>query len=144
MHPLNTNPIILQYQESNNFGTLLGIKFEILSEGIVEYYATIHSNLLATPKAVHGGLMATLCDGALGIAALSSVVALNKVVATIEMNIKYLKPAFEGDNIVAKAKIVSKGNRILVSSCEIFNQNKELLAIASGTFNAYPKEKAGY
>jgi len=99
---------------------------------------------LATPKAVHGGLIATLCDGALGIAALSTVVEDNKVVATIEMNIKYLKPAFEGEEIVAKAIVISAGKRIIVSTCEVFNQNQELIAIASGTFNAYPKEKAGY
>lgn len=144
MHPLNSNILIQQYNETNNFGEFLGISFQILEKGKVDYFAKIEQNLLATPKAVHGGLIATLCDGALGIAALSTVVEDNKVVATIEMNIKYLKPAFEGEEIVAKAIVISAGKRIIVSTCEVFNQNQELIAIASGTFNAYPKEKAGY
>ena len=141
---LNTNEIIQLYDKTNNFGNFLGIHFDILEKGNVEYFASIDKQLLATPKAVHGGFLATLCDGALGIAALSTVVEENKIVATIEMTIKYLKPAFEGDEIVAKAKVVSQGKRIIFSTCEVFNQNNELIAIANGTFNAYPKEKAGF
>lgn len=144
MSSLQQNHLIQKYNETNNFGEFLGISFRILEKGKVEYDANISSNLLATPKAVHGGVIATLCDGALGIAALSTVVEDNKVVATIEMNIKYLKPAFEGDKIVAKAQVISTGKRIIVSTCEVFNQRQELIAIASGTFNAYPAEKAGY
>lgn len=144
MHPLNTNILIQKYNETNNFGEFLGISFTILEKGKVDYLAKIERKLLATPKAVHGGLIATLCDGALGIAALSTVVEDDKVVATIEMNIKYLQPAFEGDEIIAHAEVISAGKRIIVSSCEVKNQHGSLIAIASGTFNAYPKEKAGY
>jgi uncharacterized protein (TIGR00369 family) len=143
-HKLNSNEIIQQYISSNNFGEFLEIHFEILKNGEVNYFGSIEKKFLATPSAVHGGLIATLCDGALGIAALSTVVEDNKVVATIEMNVKYLKPAFEGDQIIAHAKVISAGKRIIVSNCEVKNQNNVLIAIASGTFNAYPKEKAGY
>ncbi len=141
---LNSNDLILKYNESNNFGDLLGISFQILEKGKVEYKAKIKKEHLATIKAVHGGLIASLCDGALGIAALSCVVENQQVVATIEMNIKYLKPAFEGDELIAKAEVISAGKRILVSECKIFNQKNEIIAVSSGIFNAYPKEKAGY
>ncbi len=115
IHKLNSNELILKYNESNSFGDLLGISFLILEKGKVEYHAKIKADHLATPKASHGGLIATLCDGALGIAALSCVVENHQVVATIEMNIKYLKPAFEGDELIAKAEVISAGKRILVS-----------------------------
>jgi acyl-coenzyme A thioesterase PaaI-like protein len=54
-----------------------------------------------------------------------------------------LKPAELGATIVAKSNVVSKGNRILVSEVKVYD-GETLIAMGSGTFNAYPKEKAGY
>lgn len=144
MHPLNNNPIILQYVAGNQFGVLLGIDFVIIDKGKVTYQAQIEKKHLATPQAAHGGLLATLCDGALGIAALSEVVEVNKIVATVEMNIKYLRPVLLGDKLLAKAETIKSGNRLIFSEAKVYNQKNELIASASGTFNAYPKEKAGY
>jgi uncharacterized protein (TIGR00369 family) len=144
MHPLNKHYLIQAYNESNRFGDLLGINFIILEKGIVEYTAKIDSNLLATQIAAHGGLIATLCDGALGIAALSCVVEEDKVVATVEMHVKYLKAVLFEDQLTAKAQVISAGKRLLFSECKVFNQRNEIVASATGTFNAYPKEKAGY
>lgn len=144
IHQLNSHYLIQKYNESNQFGDLLGIDFLILDKGIVEYKAKISSNLLATQIAAHGGLIATLCDGALGIAALSCVVEDDKVVATVEMNIKYLKPVLLNDELIAKAEVIQAGKRLLFSECKVYNQRNEIIASASGTFNAYPKEKAGY
>lgn len=144
MHILNSNYLIQKYKQSNKFGDLLDISFEIIEKGKVEYHVVIGEKLLATPNAAHGGLIATLCDGALGIAALSCVVEDDKVVATVEMNIKYLKPVFLNDKIIAKAEVIQGGKRLLFSEAKVYNQKNELIASASGTFNAYPKEKAGY
>lgn len=144
MHKLNSNHLILKYNQSNKFGDLVAVSFEIIEKGKVEYYLEITENSLATPNVAHGGLIATLCDGALGIAALSCVVEDEKVVATVEMNIKYLKAVFLGDKLIAKADVISSGKRLLFSECKVFNQKNELIASASGTFNAYPAEKAGY
>lgn len=143
-HNLNSHYLIQKYNESNQFGDLLGIEFLIIEKGIVEYRATISTNLLATQIAAHGGLIATLCDGALGIAALSCVVEEENVVATVEMNIKYLKPVLLNDKLTAKAEVIQAGKKLLFSECKVFNQRNEIIALASGTFNAYPKEKAGY
>ena len=144
MHPLNQHDLIQKYIAGNHFGALLGINFEILEKGKVIYHSTIEDKHLATPFAAHGGLLATLCDGALGIAALSQVAEIGKIVSTIEMNIKYLKPVLLGDQLIAKAEIIQAGNRLIFSEAKVYNQKKELVVSASGTFNAYPKEKAGY
>ena len=144
MHYLNEHPSIVSYNRFNQFGKLLHIAFTIIKQGEVEYHATINEDLLATPKAAHGGFMATLCDGALGIAALSCVVEKDMVVATVEMNVKYLRPVFLGDQIIAKGIVISEGKRLIFSEAKVYNQENQLIASASGTFNAYPKEKAGY
>jgi len=135
--------VIKKYVQSNHFGKLLGMNFEIYSPGRIRYSMTIEEKHLATPIAAHGGAIASLIDAALGVACLSAVFNDGKLVSTLELSIKYLKPAILGATIVAKADVISKGNRILVSEVKVFDDTT-LIAIGSGTFNAYPKEKAGY
>ncbi|MCE3295909.1 MAG: phenylacetic acid degradation-related protein [Crocinitomicaceae bacterium] len=144
MHPLNSHPLIQQYNASNKFGDLLGISYIITEKGKVKYNVSIEEKHLATPFAAHGGLVATLCDSVLGIAALSCVVEEERIVATVEMNIKYIRPVLIKDVVTAYSEVIKAGKRLLFSEAKVFNQKNELVAVASGTFNAYPKEKAAY
>ena len=99
---------------------------------------------LATPIAAHGGSIAALIDASMGVCALSEVILDNKVVSTIELKMSFIAPAVLGDTMMAKANIVKSGKRLLIVEGEIRNQNDKLIAIASGTFNAYPSDKAGF
>ncbi len=138
--------LIEKYIEQNYFGKLLGMDFSIVSDGVIDYFITIKQDHLATPNAAHGGVIAALIDGALGVAGLSTVYQENKVVSTIEYKSNFLAPAFLDDKLVAKARVEQKGKHIIVVSCDVFCLNREnkLLAKAMGTFNIYSAEKAGY
>ena len=138
--------LIEKYIENNLFGKLIGMDFNIVSDGVVDYFLTITKNHLATPNAAHGGVISSLIDGALGVAGLSSVYKENKVVSTIEYKLNYLAPALLNDQLVAKAKVEQKGNRLLIISCDVYCVNREnkLIAKSLGTFNAYDAKKAGY
>jgi uncharacterized protein (TIGR00369 family) len=138
-----SSELIEKYAKSNHFGALIGMHCEIPEAGKVHYYITIEDKHLATPIAAHGGVIASLMDAALGVACLSAVVNDNKVVSTLDLSLRYLKPAVLGAKIVAKSEVISKGNRILVSEVKVYD-GETLIATGSGTFNAYPKEKAGY
>ena len=138
-----SSELIEKYAKSNHFGDLICMHFEIPVVGKVHYYITIEDKHLATPIAAHGGVIASLMDAALGVACLSAVVNDNKVVSTLDLSLRYLKPAVLGAKIVAKSEVISKGNRILVSEVKVYDGDT-LIATGSGTFNAYPKEKAGY
>ena len=144
IHPLNFNPIILAYKQGNNFGRLLDMDFEIFGPGKLEYKLTINKSHLATPFAAHGGLVSALMDSVLGICALSLVCEEGKIVSTIEMKLNFLAPVKLDDYLVGRAKLLNKGNRIICIEGEILNQNEVLVAKGMGTFNSYPKEKAGY
>jgi uncharacterized protein (TIGR00369 family) len=143
---MTQNGLIEKYIENNFFGKLIGMDFKIIEEGIVEYYITINKNHLATPNAAHGGVVSSLIDGALGVAGLSLVAKENKVVSTIEYKLNFLAPTFLNDQLIAKAKVEQKGNRLLIISCDVFciNRKNILIAKALGTFNTYSAEKAGY
>jgi len=144
MHDLMQHPLILAYGESNEFGKLLGMNFKIRDFGIVEYSLTVEKKHLATPTAAHGGIIASLLDATVGVAALSTVCMDGKVVSTVEMNITFLAPALENDQLTCISEVVKKGNRLIFMAAKILNQNGTQLAKCSAILNAYPKEKAGY
>ncbi len=144
IHPLNFDPIILAYKKGNNFGSLIEMEFELFNPGELEYKIKITEVHLATPYAAHGGVVSALMDSVLGISALSMVCTDDKIVSTVEMKLNFLAPVRLGDQLTGTAIVLSKGNRIVVTEAEIKNQNGLLVAKGMGTFNAYPKEKAGY
>lgn len=144
MNALNEHPLILHYIEMNRFGRLLGMDFLIQSPGKVEYKLNVKEEHLATPVSAHGGVISALLDATLGVGALSAVCEEEKVVSTIEMKVSFLRPVLLGDVLLATSEIIKKGNRILFAEATIRNQKDQIVAKASGTLNAYPKEKAGY
>jgi uncharacterized protein (TIGR00369 family) len=137
--------LIEKYIQSNHFGKLIGMRFTILANGHVEYRLTVDDKLLATPHAAHGGAIAALIDGAMGVAALSAVCAENQVVSTVEYKVNFLSPALLNDELIATGKTELKGKRLVVVSCDVrCEQRNVTIAKALGTFNAYDAAKAGY
>jgi acyl-CoA thioesterase len=138
------NPIVQGYIKANRFGVLLDMEFRIIGPGQVEYAMPITASHLATPLAAHGGSISALMDATMGVSALSQVLMDNKVVSTIEMKISFAAPALLGDVLSGTASIVKNGKRILFVEGKIVNQENKLIAFATGTFNSYPSEKAGF
>jgi uncharacterized protein (TIGR00369 family) len=140
------NQLIEKYGRYNHFGTLLGMELTQVEQGRITYRLTVVEKHLATPHAAHGGLIAALMDGMLGVAALSAVAVDNKVVSTVEYKTNFFSPALLGDVLEGTAWVEKKGNRIVFSAGEILatNRNNTIIAKGNGTFNAYPAEKAGY
>ncbi len=144
MSDLKKHPLITRYIEFNKFGQYLGIDFQILEPGKIEYNCRVNEHHLATPNAVHGGVIAGLCDALLGVGALSAVCEDDLVVGTIEMKVTFVAPAFNNDILTGISALIRRGRSIVFMEGEIKNDHGKLIAKASGTFNAYPKEKAGY
>lgn len=129
--------LIENYEKSNNFGRHLGMTLKVIKPGIVEYTMPIEKNLQAVPGVAHGGVVASLIDGTLGVAGLSLVADDNKVVSTIEFKVNYLKPTKINDTIRCIGKVIRSGKSILYIQAEVFNQKDELIACGSGSFNKY-------
>ena len=140
------NNLIDRYIANNHFDKLIGMNFKIINEGHVEYALVIGKNHLATPNSAHGGAIAALIDGALGVAGLSKVYKENKVVSTVEYKLNLMNPVLLNDTLKAIAKVEQQGKRILIISCDVIavNRNNLIIAKALGTFNAYDAAKAGY
>jgi len=141
---LSENPLILSYIQTNQFGKLLGMHFEITEPGKVLYKLFTNSNHLATPLAVHGGCTAALLDATMGVGALSLVCDKNKVVATLEMKVSFLKSVLVNDQLNAESIVVKKGRSLIFMEAEVYNEKKQLVAKSSGTFTILEAEKSGY
>lgn len=131
------NKLIENYENSNNFGRHLGMTLNVIKPGEVEYTMVVEKNLQAVPGVAHGGVVAGLIDGTLGVAGLSLVASENKIVSTVEFKVNYLKPAKVKDKIRCIGKVVRAGKSILYIKADVFNQNDELIACGSGSFNKY-------
>ena len=141
---MDSNLLIKEYHNTNKYGDLLGISVSIPKLGNLECSMLIEDKHLATPIAAHGGAIASLVDSSLGIVCLSVAMQEGKVVSTIELSVKFLKPVFKGDFIKAYSEVISRGKRIYFAETRLYNQHNDLIASGAGTFNAYPMEKAGY
>ena len=87
-------------------------------------------NLINRQEVVHGGVLATMLDN---IIALTIRSILDLPVSTISLNINYLANISEG-KLVATAKVLQQGYRIVSGEGEITDETGKLLAKGSATF----------
>lgn len=130
------------YNQVNNFGRENNMKLTVVKPGEIIYEMEVLEKHLATVSTIHGGMIAALMDGVIGVAALSLVAQDKKLVSTVEFKLNYFKPAYLGDVLKGYGRVDNAGKRIISTSGEIYNQKGEMVARAMGTFNAYPFDKS--
>jgi len=81
---------------------------------------------------VQGGIVATLADYAF-YRAVRPLLKPGEATATIEMKINFLAPAEKGE-LIATAKIISPGRRVIVGEMEVKDQDGKLIAQGLGTY----------
>ena len=74
--------LIAIYNEVNAFGRENNLELSIIAPGHISYSMTVEQKHLATPTAIHGGMLAAYMDAILGVAGLSAVAEEGKLVST--------------------------------------------------------------
>ena len=88
---------------------------------------------------VHGGMIATLADSAMG----RSVRTLKPGVVramSFDLKLSFITAAKIGETLRAKAHVIHAGRRTVVTECRVEGPDGKLVATASGTF-AVTREK---
>ena len=85
---------------------------------------------------VHGGLLFSMLDAAMGRAAMHHVDH-RFACPTIEMKINYFRPVASG-RLVASAQVLNGSKSLCYLEGDIVNDNEKLVAKASGTFYKKP------
>lgn len=115
------------------FAVLLGIWITEVSEGRVVFAAEpaeYHYNPLGT---VHGGVIATLLDSALGCA-VQSMLPAGTSYTTLELKVNYLRPVTAKTGIVyCEGKIIHLGGRIATAEGRLTGAGGKLYAHGTTT-----------
>ena len=111
---------------------VLGIRRESMAGGRSTFALTVRESHMNPHGVVHGGVVYTLVDYAMG-GAVTSELAAGERCATLEVKINYLASATGGD-IVAEARVVSRTRRIAVIEARVHGEGGRLLALATGTY----------
>lgn len=81
---------------------------------------------------VAGGILATIADETMAHAVLANLDE-GQSTATVEMNMRYLRPVKDGE-INAVARITRKGRQIITVAAEVRDGKGSLLATAGASF----------
>jgi uncharacterized protein (TIGR00369 family) len=112
---------------------LLGLEIEQISEGLVTFAfepAEFHYNPLGT---VHGGILTTVLDSAMGCAVHSKLRA-GLSYTTLELKVNFLRPArVTTGRLRGEGKIVHLGGRVATAEAHLVDGEGALYAHATST-----------
>ena len=109
----------------DGFAGRLGVREESAHEGHAHLRFTATQEHLNPAGTVHGGVLATLVDTAMGLAARSRI-GEEDVPATSQLTIAYLSAAQDGD-LVIKANVRKTGEHLLLCDADIDQDGKPIV-----------------
>ena len=120
------------------FAALLGIRRASMADGRARFDLTIRADHMNPHGIVHGGVVYSLVDYAMG-GALTSRLEPGERCATLEVKINYLAPV-SGGELTAHAEVVSRTRRIGVLEARVSSDTGLLVALATGSFYIQRRE----
>lgn len=119
----------IEYRErTNNFMTKNGIHVDDAGYQYSKVSALMEESLLNSNATVHGGLLVTMADVALGTACLY----LGEKIVTSDISYRYLSAAKKGDRVVACGQVIKEGKKMVVVEAKLYVGEK-LIGTANGT-----------
>ena len=112
--------------DTNTFPRSLGIKLDSIGNGRARLSLEVTKQHLQLAGVMHGGAIATLIDTAVAFA-IVGVSDANARFTTVELKVNYLSAIHEG-RVVAEARLIRDGRRIVVAECDLFDSNGQLAA----------------
>jgi uncharacterized protein (TIGR00369 family) len=112
--------------EQNHFPKLVGIEIDDVEPGRARLSLEVVEKHRQLQGIMHGGAIATLIDTAVAFAIVGASEPGAKF-TTIELKINYLSPIVEG-RVVADARLIRDGKRIVVAECDVFDAAGKLAA----------------
>lgn len=116
------------YFEKDNFARENGIVLLECKPGYALAKADVNKRHCNGAGVIHGGMLFTLADFALGAATNS----FGKVALTINANMSFFKKS-KGGTITAEAKVVSQTNKLMHCDINVYHDDNTLVANFKGT-----------
>lgn len=110
----------------------LGIAIEVIGAGNVRARMEVSRSMINGHDVCHGGYLFTLADTAFAFACN----AYDRVTLAASASIDFLRPAKEGDRLVAEATERYRGRKTGIYDVIVTNQEGEIVAIFRGRSHA--------
>jgi uncharacterized protein (TIGR00369 family) len=144
MAPSSYRPL-KQLFESVPFMAFLGMRFEILEDGLSLIRIPFRPELIGNPElpALHGGVISALLDTAGGAATWTRIGEHDRV-STVDLRVDYLRPG-RPEDILGRARVIRAGNRVAVTELRAFQPGspEEPIAIGTGVYNIHRRRGGG-
>lgn len=112
---------------------LLGMQPDVVERGHVEFVCAASSRFSNPMGTVHGGILATLLDSALGCA-VQTVLDAGRAYTTVSLEVKYLRPvALDAGVLRAEGTVVHAGRRQATAEGRITDADGKVVATATTT-----------
>lgn len=87
---------------------------------------------------LHGGILSTFIDTAMGATCFVANGPTHKMV-TLDLQVRFLKEARQGDTLTCKTKLLRNGRTVAVLESHVYDEKGNLIGNATGSFFKIPK-----
>ena len=122
----------LKQVESGPFWKHLGMKILEAHEGKVKLKLELKDEHMQVYGVIHGGVLASLVDSAIGVA-VQSTLADHEGSTTTNLQIMYAKPAQSGQ-LMAEAQLIRRGKTIVFGECRVSDEADNLIVQGNATY----------
>jgi len=118
---------------STGVASLLGLEMGELEEGRVTFRLGARAELGNPLGSLHGGIISTLLDSAMGCAVHSALPA-GAGYTTIDLNVTFLRSVpLDGGDLRAEGRVIHLGRRMATAAGEVVDGGGRLVATATTT-----------
>lgn len=119
-------------EDYSPFSKLLGLSYPVYEDGVCKAALEVDERLINNYGTAHGGVIYSIADVTMG-AALWSILDDDEICKTIEVKVKYVKPAFPG-MLTCEAKVVDRTRKIGTVESETISDG-QVVATTKGKFH---------
>jgi len=112
------------------FEEYLALELEAVEEGSSTLKLTVEEKHLNHHGIIHGGVLASICDVAMGTA----VATFNQKTVTTDLSVQYIGNVPAGSEILARGWVIHRGNHLIRTMAEVRDKNGKLLTSSSASF----------
>lgn len=127
--------------DASAFNEWFGAELLRMGDGEIEVALEVRAKHLNPGGIIHGGVIASLLDIAIGLA-LRTGLPVEFAHVTTQLNISYLKPCRQG-RVVATGTAIHQGRRTGYGEASLTDDRGRLLARATGAFLIFPMSEVG-
>ena len=130
--PKPTLDQVINFCHENTIIDFLGVEIVPTADGCVRLELDVKANHSNPYNILHGGVMTTMADTAMGAACLMY----NKKVVTVSMTLEFMHAVPMNTRIITDAKVLNEGRHIFICECNLIDSDNKIYAKAHATFFA--------